>query len=356
MQNAGQCVLVTGGAGMLGTAIVRRLAARGDYVRVFDSQIDDLELDTAAGGSKQEINVVRGDVRDIDTVVAACRGIDIVFHAAAVVWNPKVDRDLYQSVNVDGTRNVIHACRRAGVGRLVFTSTMDVVVDGRTPIVAGDESLPYPARLPRDAYSRSKILAERLVLAANSADLATCVLRPTGMYGAKDKYHLPNFLALARRGIALRLGDGTARFSHVYAENAAQAHVLAADRLSPGGPVAGRCYFISDFTPDLNLFEFMDRILSELGYARSSRSIPYRAAYALAAVAEAIAPRSTFNRFSVVQTCVDHTFVFGRARRDFGYEPEVPYDEALARTVSWAKRVYGFAGSPGKREPAGESS
>ena len=224
---------------------------------------------------------------------------------------------------------------KLGVQRLVYTSSMDVVVDGRKPIVDGDESLPYPARMPADAYSRSKILAEKLVLGANSPSLAICALRPVGMYGPRDKYHLGNIIGMARKGVSIRLGDGSARFSHAYSENVAWAHVLAALRLAPGSPVAGRSYFICDHYPAENLFDFMEPFLRALDLPVPRRSIPYRLAYCLAAIAEVVAPHSNFNRFAVIQTCVDHTFVDGRAAHDLGYAPIVSREEAFRRSVEW---------------------
>jgi sterol-4alpha-carboxylate 3-dehydrogenase (decarboxylating) len=248
-------------------------------------------------------------------------------------------------VNVEGNRIVIEACRRLGVPRLVYTSSMDVVVDGRKPIVDGDESLPYPARMPRDPYSRSKILAERMVLAASDGRLATCSLRPVGMYGPRDKYHLGNIISMARRGVSLRLGDGSARFSHVYSENAAHAHVLAARTLSPGAGAAGQSYFVCDHFPATNLFDFMEPFLRALDLPVPRRSIPYPLAYAMASVAELVAPHSNFNRFAVVQTCVDHTFVHGKAERELGYRPIVSREEAFTRSVQWLKNAQS-AGQP----------
>ena len=224
--------VVMGGAGMLGFEIVRQLQSRGNFVRVLDVQ----PVGGMAHGALFES--ITGDIRDPRAVEQACSGMDAVIQTAAAVWDVRTPRPLYEEVNVDGNRLVIDTCLRLGVPRLVYTSSMDVVVDGRKPIVDGDESLPYPARMPKDAYSRSKIIAEKMVLAANGPRLSTCVLRPVGMYGPRDKYHLGNIIGMARKGVSLRLGDGSARFSHAYSENVAHAHVLAAERLRPGSRCA----------------------------------------------------------------------------------------------------------------------
>jgi nucleoside-diphosphate-sugar epimerase len=214
---------------------------------------------------------------------------------------------------------------------------MDVVVDGAKPIALGDESLPYPKKLPKEPYSRTKIIAEQMVLNANGPDLLTTALRPAGMYGPRDKYHITSIIELARSKMNVRLGDGCARFSHVYSENAAHAHILAAKNLKPGSPVAGQCYFITDHQPAQNLFDFMEPFLRELGLPVPRRSIPYRIALFIGLLSEIFTPRSKINRFTVNQVCVDHTFVHDRAERDFGYRPIVSREEAFIRTVNWFK-------------------
>jgi nucleoside-diphosphate-sugar epimerase len=323
--------LVIGGAGMLGYEIVRQLCASGRRVRVLD--LAPIPEPRREGSLEARI----GDIRSARDVEDACEGMDVVFQTAAAVWDVRTPRGLYEEVNVGGNRLVIEACRRLGVPRLLYTSSMDVVVDGRKPIVDGDESLPYPARMPRDPYSRTKILAEQMVLGANGLQLATCALRPVGMYGPRDKYHLGNVIGMARRGISLRLGNGSARFSHAYSENVAHAHLRAAASLWPGSMSAGQSYFICDHFPADNLFDFMEPFLRELGLPVPRRSIPYRLAYALAAVAELVAPHSNFNRFAVIQTCVDHTFVHTKAERDFGYKPIVSREEAFKRSLAWLR-------------------
>jgi nucleoside-diphosphate-sugar epimerase len=321
--------LVIGGSGMLGYEIVRQLAAQGVPVRVLDLQ--------PLPGHTEGVDARIGDIRTTDDVLGACDGMEVVFQTAAAVWNVRTPKGLYDEVNVAGNANVLDACRRRAVKRLVYTSSMDVVVDGRRPIVDGDETLPYPAVMPRDDYSRTKIIAEKMILGSSGPELATCALRPVGMYGPRDKYHLGTIIGLARKGVSMRLGDGSARFSHVYSENVAHAHILAARHLAPGSVADGQAYFICDHFPADNLFVFMERFLKELGLPVPRRSIPYPLAYWLAAVAEVVAPASNFNRFAVIQTCVDHTFVHGKAERDLGYHPIVSRDEAFRRSLAWLR-------------------
>ncbi|MHA1219456.1 MAG: NAD-dependent epimerase/dehydratase family protein [Candidatus Heimdallarchaeaceae archaeon] len=323
----GKC-LVIGGAGMLGFEITSQLHLQGYFARVFD-----LEPISADG-----IESIVGDIRNLKDVEKACEGIDTVFQTAATVWNPGTPSQMYDDVNVKGNQNVINTCLKFNIPRLIYTSTLDVVVDGKKPIVYGDETLPYPPKMPKDHYSRTKIIAEKETIEVNEKNgLLTCSLRPVGMYGPRDKYHIANIIEIAKSKNNIKLGNGTACFSHVYSENAAYAHILAAKNLYPGSKVAGECYFIADHQPADNLFAFMEPFLEALDLPVPTKSIPYKLAYFIASIAEIFAPKSNFNRFAVIQTCVDHTFISDKAERDFGYKPIVSKEEAFERTVQWFK-------------------
>ncbi|NHJ47260.1 MAG: NAD-dependent epimerase/dehydratase family protein [Asgard group archaeon] len=238
---------------------------------------------------------------------------------------------------MDGNSNVIDVCKELSINKLVYSSTLDVVVDGNKPITYGDESLPYPKKMPKDHYSRTKIIAEQMVIQANNPELYTVALRLVGMYGPRDKYHISNIIEVAKSKNNIKLGDGSACFSHVYSENAAYAHVLAAKYLHDESPVPGQFYFICDHQPAENLFTFMEPFLEGLGLPLPKRAIPYRLALVLSSIAKFFNPKSVFNPFSVVQTCVDHTFVHDKATRDFGYEPIISKEEAFNRTLEWFK-------------------
>jgi len=330
--NLSRC-LVIGGAGMLGLEIVKQLLQEGYSVRVLDLEPVEME----------GVESIVGDIRDKDVVENACKNIDTVFQTAAAIWDPAKPKKIYDEVNIKGNQNIIGACIRNDVPRFVYTSTLDVVVDGRKPIVYGDESLPYPSKMPKDHYSRIKMIAEKDSIEANGKKgMLTCSLRPVGMYGPRDKYHIANIIKVAQSNSNIKLGDGSACFSHVYSENAAHAHVLAAKHLNTGSPVPGQCYFIADHQPADNLFTFMEPFLEALDVPVPTKSIPYKLAYFLAWFAEKLAPKSNFNRFAVVQTCVDHTFVSDKAERDFGYKPIVSKEVAFEKTVEWFKHIAGL--------------
>lgn len=329
--------LVIGGAGMLGFEIAKQLYEDGKEVSILD----------LVPFNDNRFKGYIGDIRNREDIKKACADanatgsaahIDVVFQTAAAVWDTKTPPEVYDGVNVQGNINVIGVCRELGIKKLVYSSTIDVVVDGRKPIVYGDESLPYPEKLPKDHYCRTKIIAEQIVTKANSSELLTCSLRPAGMYGPRDKYHLTNIIKAAMSRSNFRLGNGSAKFSHVYSENAAHAHVLAAKNLYEGSPVTGNIYFITDHQPAENLFDFMKPFLEGLGLKAPTKSIPYNVAYPMSWINEKINPRSVFNTFAIIQTCIDHTYIHDKATKDFGYAPIVSKEEAFKRTLEWFKQ------------------
>ena len=319
--------LVTGGAGMLGRAIVSQLVEKGKTVRVID--IEPVKDDRA--------EIIVGDIRDAADVRKACAGVDTVIHLAAAVWDAELPLTIYDETNMVGTQLIIDTCIQLGVPRLVYTSTMDVIMDGKHGQRLADESLPYPADYRKmNRYAYSKMLGEQAVIKANGPTFSTCALRLVGMYGPGDKYHLPNVIKNAKSGINIRLGNGKAQFSHIFSGNAAYAHILVAEHLAPNSPVAGQVYFITDHHTG-NFFDFMNPFLEQLGIPVPKRSIPYGLAKVLAWFSEKFSPKSNFNRFSVYCLCLDHTFVHDRATRDFGYKPIFSAEEAFEITLEWLK-------------------
>ena len=318
--------LVTGGGGFLGGAVVRLLRERGDSVRSFSRQAyPALE----ALGVEQR----RGDLGDAAAVAAAVAGCDVVFHVAAKagVWGPWAE---YYSANVVGTEHVLAACRLHGVRRLVYTSSPSVVFAGHDE-EGIDESAPYPKKFLAN-YPRSKAMAERLVLAANGPALATVALRPHLIWGPGDPHLVPRLVERARAGKLRQVGNGRNRVDTVYVTNAADAHVLAGDRLAPGSPVAGRAYFITQGEPVL-LWDFINRVLQASGLPRATRRIPAWAAYAAGAILEGVyrllrlRGEPPMTRFVARQLATSHWFDISAARRDLGYEPRVSTEEGLRR-------------------------
>ena len=319
-------VLVTGGGGFLGGAIVRRLVARGHEVRSFSrGRYPELE---ALG-----VEHARGDLGDRAAVIAAAAGCDAIVHTAAKagVWGAY---DEYLRANVIGTENVLAACRAGAVPRLVYTSTPSVVHQGGD-IEDGDESLPY-ATHPSTAYQATKITAERMVLAASSDALSVVALRPHLVWGPGDPHLVPRIVARGRRGRIALPGGGAQRVDTTYVDNAADAHVAALERLGPGAPCHGRAYFVTNGEPR-PLRDIVLGVLRASGIDAKVVPIPRSVAHAAGAALEAAfgLARSEreppLTRFVAEQLSTAHHFDITAARRDLGWSPSVSIDEGLAR-------------------------
>jgi len=265
--------LVTGGGGFLGSAVVRALQQSGVEVVSFSRHAHHTPCLHQCGS-----------LEDADAVSVAVAGCDTVFHVAAKagVWGAW---DEYQRINVQGTKNIIHACRHHGVQRLIYTSSPSVVFDGQD-MEGVDESVPYPSHY-HAAYPRSKALAEQCVLAANSDALTTVALRPHLIWGAGDQHLVPRILARGRSGKLRRIGDRPCLVDTIYIDNAADAHILAAKKLHKNSALSGRAYFISNDEP-IPLWDMVNRILAAGGVAAVTKTISPTMAYGIGSALERI--------------------------------------------------------------------
>ena len=340
--------LVTGGGGFLGRAIVEQLLARGDRVRCF-SRSESPQV--AALGAE----VVRGDICEPAAVAAACAGIECVFHVAAIAGIGGPWQRFYET-NTLGTENVLAGCRLHRVPRLVYTSSPSVTFAGHDQCgVAERQSPPDFLWLARNGchYSRSKALAERAVLTANSPSLATCALRPHLIWGPRDPHLVPRLIERARAGRLRRVGSGKNVVDTIYVDNAAAAHLLAADVLgrhfppaeagSPSGrSPGGRAYFLSQGEP-VNCWEWIDQLLALAGLPAVRKGIPFRFARAGGAVCEKVFAWSgstrepPMTRFLAWQLASSHWFDISAARRDLGYQPLISTVEGMLRLAAWLK-------------------
>ena len=326
--------LVTGAGGFLGGAIARELLARGDQVR-------SLQRGDYPGLRALGIETMRGDLADPAVVLRAVEGCDIVFHVAAKagIWGLYAD---YYRVNVEGTRNVISACRASGVRRLVYTSSPSVVFNG-LDMENVDESAPYPAHFEA-AYPATKAEGERLALGANGPELAVVALRPHLIWGPGDNHLLPRILAKARAGRLRKIGDRKTLIDATYIDNAVHAHLQAGDRLNPGSIVAGKAYFIAQGEP-IALWELIDRFLAAAALPPVKRSVPACAASLAGGVFElvygalGITHEPPMTRFLARELATSHWFNLGAARRDLDYRPTVSTDEGLARLRIWLQTI-----------------
>ena len=322
-------ILVTGGGGFLGQALCRGLVERGHAVTSFNrGHYPALD---AIG-----VTQLRGDLADRDAVMQAfADGFDAVFHNAAKAgaWG---SYDSYHQANVVGTQNVLDACRAHGIGRLVYTSTPSVTHRKTHPVEGGTaETVPYGENF-QAPYATTKTIAEKAVLAANDAALATVALRPRLIWGPGDNQILPRLVERAKQGRLRFVGDGGNLIDTTYIDNAAQAHFDAFEHLAPGAACAGKAYFVSNGEPKTTR-ETINGLLSAAGAPLVDKTIPFRAAYAIGVLCEGLwhalplQGEPPMTRFLAEQLSTSHWYSMAPATRDFGYVPKVGFEQGLER-------------------------
>lgn len=349
--------LVTGGSGFLGRHLIDALLAKSQpetKVVVFDLQ----PYEHHNPDTKGCIEVHSGTITQLGDVIQACRDIDIVFHCvSANVLDNKNER-LMWSVNVEGTKNVIEACKQWKVPKLVFVSSSSVVFDGWTPIEHGDENIPYPAKYA-DFYSQTKAEAEKLVLAANKSSLLTCSIRPSSIFGERDPVFLPRLIEAGREGkTKYIIGNGKTKWEFTYVGNVAHACIKAADGLASDSPVAGSAYFITNDETTL-FWGHLGVFLRGFGFPEPKICIPFPVAFIIAVMYELILfllspffkPKSppTFTRQRVQLLTTHRELSCEKAKRDFGYKPIVSMAEATERTIEYFK-PHAACSNGGKKE------
>ena len=318
--------LVTGGGGFLGGAIVRLLQQRGHAVRSFTRTaypwLDELGIEQ-----------VFGDLADPAAIEKAMAGVEVVFHVAAKagIWGRHAE---FFATNVTGTQNVLAACKALGIRKLVYTSTPSVV-HGGSELDGANESTPYPKHFEA-AYPETKAIAEKAVLAANGPNLATVSLRPHLIWGPGDPHLIPRVIARAKAGKLRRIGTRPVKVDATYIDNAADAHLLAAERLDIGSALAGKPYFITNGDP-VDLWEFLNRVLAEAGLPPVTRTVSVWKARLAGRVLEwvyrafRLPGEPAMTRYVASQLATSHWYDIAAARRDLGYEPRVSVEEGLKR-------------------------
>lgn len=321
--------LVTGAGGFLGGEIAKQLRARGDAVR---------SLTRSNYPWLEQINVVQkfGDLSHLPAVEDAVKGVDVVFHVAAKagIWGRAKD---FHDTNVKGTQNIIAACLKHGVKKLVYTSTPSVVHPGGN-VENGDESMTYPIYFEAE-YPRSKAKAEKFINDANGSDLATVSLRPHLIWGPGDPHLIPRVIEKAKKGKLRKIGEQRIMVDTTFVSNAADAHILAADRLDIGSPIAGKNYFISDDSP-VELWEFVNRILAINNVPLIDKSVSLVKAKWASTFFEMfyslffISAEPPLTKFVVSQLSTSHWYNISAAKRDLGYVPQVSIEQGLKKLAA----------------------
>lgn len=325
-------VLVTGGGGFLGKAIVRKLRERDIQVTSFSRQFYP-ELDALG------VNQIQGDLTNKASVVQAFKDMDTIFHVAAKpgIWG---SYDSYYQVNVMGTSHVIEACRSNGVERLIYTSSPSVVFD-EFDMENKDESIPYPDTYLAP-YPETKAMAEKMVIKAAKEGVSAIILRPHLIWGPEDNHLVPKIISRAKR--LKVIGPRDDRVDTIYVDNAADAHVLAAEKLLVRPDFSGNIYFISQDDP-ISKWEMINAFLDAAGLPPIKGHVSARTAYMAGWVFEGIyklfgiQKDPPITRFAAKEAATSHWFDISRAKKDLGYTPSVSTQEGLIRLKKWLSEV-----------------
>ncbi|MDP1877701.1 MAG: NAD-dependent epimerase/dehydratase family protein [Actinomycetota bacterium] len=319
-------VLVTGGRGLLGSAVVRELVQRGRDVTVLQRH------PSGAVGVRE----VLGDVADPVAVARAVAGCTAVVHLAAHVsmvgpW-PEFER-----VNVRGTATVLAAARAAGVDRFVQVSSPSVAHVGE-PLV-GALAQPADPAGARGNYARSKAMAELLALRADEPGFAVTAIRPHLVWGPGDEQLVGRIAERARAGRLVLVGRGTALIDTLYVDNAAQALAQALDRCHLPD-VRGQAFVVTNGEPR-TVAEVFGRIAVAAGAAPPTRRVPFRLARAAGAGLDRAWERTgrtdlpPLTAFLAEQLGTAHWFDQRPARAALAWRPSVGLDEGFARLADW---------------------
>ena len=323
--------LVTGATGLLGSHIAEQLVRRGEEVRAFVRPTSDTSFLDSIGVEK-----VAGDLDDREALGKACDGVRVVYHSAAKVgdWGPWSE---FQRITVDGTRNVLEEACEAGVERFLHVSSISAYghIDGEGLVL--DETAPLGRQLGRwSYYSRAKVLAEEIVWRSHGEGrIAVTVIRPSWLYGPRDRASIGRLVAAISSGKAVLLGDGQNRLSLTYAGNAAEGAILVAGR----DEARGEAYNCSS-DGDITLQGYFGLIAGALGKQPVRKKLPYKVVKNVAFLLEIIGRLTgrkeppMLSRYAV-WLMGRRVFFSPEKIRKLGWTPTVDYKTGVPMTVEW---------------------
>jgi len=318
-------ILVTGGTGFTGKALVKRLLEDGHQV---------VALDYKEGLKTQELRewgaeVVIGSVTDRELVNTAMQGVEVVQHLAAAFREMNVPESHYDDVNIQGTRNVLEAAEKEGVKKFVYCSTCGV--HGNIDNPPGDENSPIQ---PADYYQRTKYEAEPVVMEFVEKGMKATILRPAAIYGPGDPERFQMIFKRVNQGKFPMFGDGKTTYHPLYIDNLVDALVLSMDPEKGNG----EAYLIAD-EEYVEIEDLVKRSAKALGVEVSIPHYPVLPVVIAGHLCEKIC-----KPFGIVPPIFprrvdwyrqNRAFKIDKATKELGYVPGVDLDEGLRRTAVW---------------------
>lgn len=321
-------ILVTGGTGFTGKALVRRLLNDGHQV---------VALDFQEGLKTQELRdwgaeVVIGTVTDKTVVDRCMQGVDIVHHLAAAFRQLNVPNSYYWDVNVEGTRHVLEAAWREKVKKFIYCSTCGVHGNVENP--PGGEDAPINAA---DYYQQTKYEAEPIVKQYQEKGLPTVILRPAAIYGPGDPERFFMIFKRVQKGLFPMFGNGKTLYHPLYIDHLVDAHVLAQEP----GRGDGEAYLIAD-EEYVEIETLVKKTAAALGVSVKIPHLPLWPVIIIGHICEKVCQPLKITP-PIFPRRVDwfrqnRAFSIEKAKRDLGYRPHIGLDEGLRRTAAWYKQ------------------
>jgi nucleoside-diphosphate-sugar epimerase len=317
-------VLVTGGTGFAGSHLVKRLHKMGMKVRLI---VRDKAKCNIFNGL--DLEVVQGDVTDMEAVDEAVKGVEKLFHIAAVYRTAGIQDKVYRNVHVRGTENLLEASIKHGVKRFVHCST--VGVHGHIANPPANENYPFQ---PGDIYQKTKLEGElKAVQFGHETGLPVSVVRPCAIYGPGDM-RLYKLFKMASRRIVPILGPGTIYYHMVYIDDLVNAFLLASESEKAVGEA-----FIAGGAEIPTLNELIQVIASVQNYRPIKVHLPVKPFQWLGSICEKICIPLNIEppiyRRRVDFFTKSRAFDIGKAARMIGFKPEVSLRDGIERTAAW---------------------
>jgi nucleoside-diphosphate-sugar epimerase len=316
-------VLITGGTGFLGTHIAKRLIEKGLKVKLFSrNETDDLFL-------KRNCDSYYGDIRDLDKVLKAAKGVNKIVHLVSNFRRGGSDKKEAYGINVNGTDNILNAAYKLNVDRLVHCSTIGV--HGNVKEIPANENTPFN---PGDLYQETKLIAEKNVWNFyKKHNLPITVIRPISMYGPGDLRMLKLF-KMIKRGTFVVVGNGKPYFQPAYIEDVVDGFVLALKH----DKALGEAFIIGneEYLELKNLFRV---IANELEVREPFIKLPLGPTLVLARLCEAvlvplgIEPPLHRRRISFFQN--NRAFSIQKAKNVLDFAPQTSLEQGIRITIQW---------------------